>query len=228
MRLEPVCFDVAPAAQHVCGPGVPRASQIAVSRVPACLTRAGALQSWRLPSRAAKQLLPSRQFCQSQAKERPRAPRLMDSGRTVSPPALQRGGGMAQVAVVLMCGVGPFVVGGDAVVIPCDHPASLSAQSAPAIVVPRIKTPAVKNIKPNMTEEGAGSAHQEQTGSDKGNAEQHQQQPASGKRGGQQHQGPSSTNDTEQQHQAPSSTKGSEPHQQAPSSTKGSEQQHQR
>ncbi len=209
-------------------PAFPGPSQIAVSRVPACLTRAGALQSCRLPSRAVKRLLPSRQFCQSQAKERLRAPRVMDSGRTVSPSALQRGGGMAQAAVVLMCGVGSFVVGGDAVVIPCDHPASPSAQSAPAIVVPRIKTPAIKNVKPSMTEEEAGSAHQEQTGSNKGSAEQHQQQPASAKGGGQQHQGPSSTDDTEQQHQAPSSTKGSEQQHQAPSSTKGSEQQHQR
>jgi len=117
---------------------------------------------------------------------------------------------MAQTTIVLICGVGSFLVGGDAVVIPCDHPANPSAQSGPAIVIPRIKTLGIKGVKPNMAEEGAGSAHEEQTGSDKGSAGQHQQQPASAKASGQQHQRPSPANGGEQPHQAPSSTNGSE------------------
>ena len=94
---------------------------------------------------------------------------------------------MAQATVLLMCGVGSFLVGGDAVVIPCDHPASPLARSGPAIVVPRIKSLGIKNVKPNLTEEDGGSAHQQQPGSNKG-SRQHQQ-------------GPSSATGSEQQHQ---------------------------
>ena len=95
------------------------------------------------------------------------------------------GGGMAQATVVLMCGVGSFLVGGDAVVIPCDHPASPLAQSGPAIVVPRIKTLGIKSVRPNLTEEEGGSAHQQQPGSAKRNAGQDQQKPTSDKGSGQ-------------------------------------------
>jgi hypothetical protein len=120
---------------------------------------------------------------------------------------------MAQTTVALMCGVGSFLVGGDAVVIPCNHPASPSAQSAPAIVVPRIRTPGIRNVKPSMTEEGAGATHEQQAGSAKRGAGQDHQQPASDKGSGQHREEPSS---------------GNEQHQQAPSSAGGSGQQHQR
>jgi hypothetical protein len=122
---------------------------------------------------------------------------------------------MAQTTVALMCGVGSFLVGGDAVVVPCNHPASPSAQSAPAIVVPRIKTPEIRNVKPSMTEEGAGATHEQQAGSAKRGAGKDRQEPASTKGSGQHHEEPSSTN-------------GNEQHQQAPSSAGGSGQQHQR
>jgi hypothetical protein len=96
------------------------------------------------------------------------------------------GGGMAQATVVLMCGVGSFLVGGDAVVIPCDHPASPLAQSGPAIVVPRIKTLGITSVRPNLTEEEGGSAHQQQQpGSAKRDAGQDQQKPTSDKGSGQ-------------------------------------------
>lgn len=123
----------------------------------------------------------------------------MNSGATVSPSALQRGGVMAQTTVVLMC-AGSFLVGGDAVVIPCDHPANPFAQSGPAIVVPRIKTLGVKSVRPDLAEEGAGST-QQQAGSAKRGAGKDQQQPASAKNSGQHHQGTSSTKGSEQQHQ---------------------------
>jgi hypothetical protein len=122
---------------------------------------------------------------------------------------------MAQTTVALMCGVGSFLVGGDAVVIPCNHPASPFAQSAPAIVVPRIKTLGIRNVKPSVTEEGASATREQQTGSAKRGAGKDQQEPASAKGSGQQHEEPSSTN-------------GNERDQQAPSSAGGSGQQHQR
>jgi len=108
---------------------------------------------------------------------------------------------MVQATVLLMCGVGSFLVGGDAVVIPCDHPASPLARSGPAIVVPRIKTLGIKNVRPNLTEEGGGSARQQQPGSAKRDAGRDQQQPTSNKGSGQHQQGPSPTNSSEQQHQ---------------------------
>lgn len=108
---------------------------------------------------------------------------------------------MAQATVLLVCGVGSFLVGGDAVVIPCDHPASPLGQPGPAIAVPRIKTPGIKNVRPNVTEEDGGSAHQQQPGSAKRDAGQNQQQPTSNKGSGQHQQGPSSTNGSAQQHQ---------------------------
>jgi hypothetical protein len=116
---------------------------------------------------------------------------------------------MAQTAVVLMCGVGSFLVGGDAVVIPCDHPANPVAQSAPAIVVPRIKSHGLESVKPNMTEEGTGTKHQEEAGKDKGGAGKDQQHPASAKGSEQDHKESPSTKGSEQQHQEPSSTKDS-------------------
>ena len=108
---------------------------------------------------------------------------------------------MAQATVLLMCGVGSFLVGGDAVVIPCDHPASPLARSGPAIVVPRIKSLGIKNVKPNLTEEDGGSAHQQQPGSAKRDAGQDQLQPLSNKGSRQHQQGPSSATGSEQQHQ---------------------------
>lgn len=107
---------------------------------------------------------------------------------------------MAQATVLLMCGVGSFLVGGDAVVIPCDHPASPLAQSAPAIVVPRIKTLGIKSVRPNLTEEDDGAA-QQQRGSAKRDAGQDHQQPMSDKGSRQHQQGPSSTNGSKQQRQ---------------------------
>jgi hypothetical protein len=117
---------------------------------------------------------------------------------------------MAQTTVVLMCGVGSFLVGGDAVVIPCEHPANPSAQSAPAIVVPRIKAHRVESVKPNMTEEGAGTKHREEAGQGKGGAGKDQQHPASAKGSEQDHKGSPSINGSEQQHRGPSSTNGGE------------------
>jgi len=108
---------------------------------------------------------------------------------------------MAQATVLLMCGVGSFLVGGDAVVIPCDHPASPLARSGPAIVVPRIKSLGIKNVRPNLTEEDGGAAHRQQPGSAKRDAGQDRQQPASNKGSRQHQQGPSSNNGSEQQHQ---------------------------
>ena len=108
---------------------------------------------------------------------------------------------MVQATVLLMCGVGSFLVGGDAVVIPCDHPASPLARSGPAIVVPRIKSLGIKGVKPNPIEEDRGSAHQQQPGSAKHDEGQAQQRPTSDKGSGQHQQGPSSTNSSEQQHQ---------------------------
>jgi hypothetical protein len=123
----------------------------------------------------------------------------MDSGATASPLSYM-GAGMAQATVLLMCGVGSFLVGGDAVVIPCDHPASPLAQSGRAIAVPRIKTLGIRNVRPNLTDENGSSAHQ-QPGSAKRDAGQAHQQPTSNKGSGQHQQGPSSTNSSEQQHQ---------------------------
>jgi hypothetical protein len=108
---------------------------------------------------------------------------------------------MAQATVLLMCGVGSFLVGGDAVVIPCDHPASPLARSGPAIVVPRIKSLGIKNVKPNLTEEDGGSAHQQQPESAKRDAGQDQQQPLSNEGSRQHQQGPSSATGSEQRHQ---------------------------
>jgi hypothetical protein len=97
------------------------------------------------------------------------------------------GGGMAQNTVALLC-VGSLLTWDDAVVIPCDHPASPFAQSGPAIVVPRIRTLGVENVRPDLTAEGAHSAHQHQTASGESGRKQYQHQAASAKMGARQHQ----------------------------------------
>src|SRR5215813_9919320 len=86
------------------------------------------------------------------------------------------GGGMNTVA--LLC-VSSLLTWDDAVVIPCDHPASPFAKSGPAIVVPRIRTLGVENVRPDLTAEGAHSAHQHQTASGESRRKQHLHQPAS-------------------------------------------------
>jgi hypothetical protein len=85
---------------------------------------------------------------------------------------------MAQNTVALLC-VGSLLTWDDAVVIPCDHPASPFAQSGPAIAVPRIRTLGVENVRPDLTAEGAHSAHQHQTASGESGRKQYQHQPAS-------------------------------------------------
>jgi hypothetical protein len=84
---------------------------------------------------------------------------------------------MAQNTVALLC-VGSLLTWEDAVVIPCNHPASPFAQSGPAIMVPRIRTLGVENVRPDLTE-GAHSAHQHQTASGESGRKQHRHQPAS-------------------------------------------------
>jgi hypothetical protein len=81
---------------------------------------------------------------------------------------------MAQNTVALLC-VGSLLTWDDAVVIPCDHPASPFAQSGPA----RIRTLGVENVRPDLTAEGAHSAHQHQTASGESGRKQYQHQPAS-------------------------------------------------
>src|SRR5215470_8657529 len=92
------------------------------------------------------------------------------------------GGGMVQNSVALLC-IGSLLTLDDAVVIPCDHPASPFAKSGPSIVVPRIRTLGVENVRPDLTGEGAHSAHQHQTVSGESGPKQHQHQPASTKGG---------------------------------------------
>jgi hypothetical protein len=89
---------------------------------------------------------------------------------------------MAQSLVALLC-VGSLVAWDDAVVIPCDHPASPFAPSAPAIVVPRIQTLGVESVTPDLAEKGDSSAHHRQTtsgqsaGPAKGGTGHHQHRP---------------------------------------------------
>jgi hypothetical protein len=85
---------------------------------------------------------------------------------------------MAQNTVALLC-IGSLLTWDDAVVIPCDHPASPFAKSGPAIVVPRIRTFGVENVRPDLSGEGADSAHQHQTASGESGRKQHQHPPAS-------------------------------------------------
>jgi hypothetical protein len=108
---------------------------------------------------------------------------------------------MAQSTVALLC-LGSLLAWDDAVVIPCDHPASPIARSAPPIVVPPIQSLGVEGVTPDLAEEGTQSAHQHQPGSAKGGTAQHHHQPAAAKGGARQHQHrPSSTNGGAQQHQ---------------------------
>jgi hypothetical protein len=121
---------------------------------------------------------------------------------------------MAQSTVALFC-VGSLLAWDNAVVIPCDHPASPLARSAPPIVVPPIQTLGIEGVTPDLAEEGAkqhehkpsaakgGKAEREHKPSTtKGGAAQHQHQPSSTKAGAaQHHRPPSSTNGGAQQHQ---------------------------
>jgi len=101
---------------------------------------------------------------------------------------------MAQNRVALLC-VGSLLAWDDAVVLPCDHPASPFAQSGPAIVVPRIRTLGVARVRPDLAGEGTHSAHRhqaasgesDQAASAKMGAKQHQHRPVS-TGGGSQHQ----------------------------------------
>ncbi len=92
---------------------------------------------------------------------------------------------MAQNTVALLC-IGSLLTWDDAVVIPCDHPASPLAEPGPAIVVPRIRILGVENITPDLTGEGAHSAHHHQTASGESGRKQHQHRPVSTS-GGPQH-----------------------------------------
>jgi len=118
------------------------------------------------------------------------------------------GGGMAQNTVALLC-IGSLLTWDDAVVIPCDHPASPFAKSGPAIVVPRIRTLGVENVKPDLAGEVAHSAHQHQTASGDSGRKQHLHQPASTEGG---------------ERQAASAKMGARQHQHRPVSTSGGPQ----
>jgi hypothetical protein len=48
--------------------------------------------------------------------------------------------------------VGGLLAWDDAVVLPCDHPASPCAQPAPAIVVPPIRRLGIGSVKPDLEE----------------------------------------------------------------------------
>jgi len=80
--------------------------------------------------------------------------------------------------VALLC-VSSLLTWDDAVVIPCDHPASPFAKSGPTIVVPGIRTLSVEDVRPDLTEERAHSAHQHLTASGRSGRKQHPHQPAS-------------------------------------------------
>jgi hypothetical protein len=104
---------------------------------------------------------------------------------------------MAQNTVALLC-IGSLLTWDDAVVIPCDHPASPFAKPAPAIVVPRIRILGVENATPDLTAEGAHSAHHHHTASGESGRKKHrptsieggagQRQAASAQMGARQHQ----------------------------------------
>jgi len=107
---------------------------------------------------------------------------------------------MAQSTVALLC-LGSLLAWDDAMVIPCDHPASPFARSAPPIVVPPIQTLGIEGVTPDLAEEGA-KQHEHKPSATKGGAAQHQHQPSSTKAGAaQHHRPPSSTNGGAQQHQ---------------------------
>ena len=82
---------------------------------------------------------------------------------------------MAQGTLALLC-VGSLLAWDDAKVVPCDHPASPFARSAPPIVVPPIEALGIEGVTPDLAEEAAQSAHQHQPSSTKGGAAQHQHQ----------------------------------------------------
>jgi hypothetical protein len=112
---------------------------------------------------------------------------------------------MAQNTVALLC-VGSLLTWDDAVVIPCDHPASPFAKSGPAIVVPPIRTLGVENVKPDPTGEGAHSTHQNQTASGESGRKQHHHQPASSEGGAGQRQTASAKIGARQHQHRPVST----------------------
>jgi hypothetical protein len=114
---------------------------------------------------------------------------------------------MAQNTVALLC-IGSMLTWDDAVVFPCDHPASPFAKPAPAIVVPRIRILGVENVRPDLTGEGAHSAHPHQTASGEGGRKQHQHQPASIEGGAGQRQAASAQMGARQHQHQPVSTSG--------------------
>jgi hypothetical protein len=118
---------------------------------------------------------------------------------------------MAQSTVALLC-VGSLLTWDDAVVIPCDHPASTFAKSGPAIVVPRIRTLGVENVRPDLIGEGAHSAHQHQTASGESGRKQHLHQPASTEGGARQRQAASAKIGARQHQHRPLSTSGGAQH----------------
>jgi hypothetical protein len=118
---------------------------------------------------------------------------------------------MAQNTVALLC-IGSLLTLDDAVVIPCDHPASPFAKSGLAIVVPRIRTLGVENVRPDLTGEGAHSAHQHQTASGESGRKQHLHQPASTEGGARQRQAASAKIGARQHQHRPLSTSGGAQH----------------
>jgi hypothetical protein len=122
---------------------------------------------------------------------------------------------MAQSTIALLC-VGSLLAWDNAVVIPCDHPASPFARSAPPIVVPPFHTLGIEAVKPDLAEEAAKSAHQHKATSAKAAGAQHQHKAASAKGGAAQH-----------QHQPASAKGGARQHEHKPASVKASAGQHQ-
>ncbi len=126
----------------------------------------------------------------------------------------------------MLC-LGSLLAWDDVAVIPCDHPASPFAHSAPPIVVPPIQSLGIEGVKPDLAEEGARSAQQRRPAAAKGGAAEHQHQ-LSTKGGAHQHQHQPSAKGaaTQNQHQ-PASAKGrAGQHQHQPLSTIGGAPQH--
>ncbi len=139
------------------------------------------------------------------------------------------GGEMAQSTVALLC-VSSLLTWDDAMVVPCIHPASPSARSAPLIIVPPIQALAVEGVTPDLAEEGSQSARRHQHAPATGSAGQHRHQPTStgGGTWQHQHQAASAKGSARQDRHQPASAKGGPgQHQHQPSSTNGGAQQHQ-
>jgi hypothetical protein len=136
---------------------------------------------------------------------------------------------MAQTVVALLC-VGSLLAWDDVVVIRCDHPASPFAPPAPPIVVPRIQTLGIEAVTPDLSENGAKSAHQHKAAPAKGGAGEHEHQAAAPKGGARRHQHGAASKAGAAQHQheaAPAKGGGAGEHRHQSASAKARPRQHQ-